>query len=394
MTSHFKNMLYLFGANANGAAAKIDEQINMEEIRTLSLQQGVWTMVYPELSKLCDTSKYQQEFLTMVSRGMMRTEFTLDILKKLEENGIKSCLLKGATISPLYNNPDCRISGDTDILINPKDEERVSELLLEYGYTVEKRHPNHHHMTTSHPIGGILEVHVSLYSKASEKFLFNSISMVNQPWDTMEIAGKSYYVLSIRDSLMYLTAHYIKHFVNRGGGVRQIMDLLLFIEKNKEKIDFAEYDKIMKDLKYDTLLDTVKTIGAIYFGFDYEIKSELLAENVLSDTEEGGIFGFSADNRESFLDEYCQKRSTKSKVKSKMFLSVNQEYGYKWFPKQEDLINKYKYKYAKFKILIPIAWIHRYVDVILGTRKPEVLPKDTKEFKERMKMMQDLGMIE
>lgn len=387
-------MLYLFGANANGIAAKTDGQINIEKIRTLSLQQGVWTMVYPELSKLCDTSKYQQEFLTMISRGMMRTEFTLGILKNLEENGVKCCLLKGATISPLYNEPDCRISGDTDILIAPKDEEKVSKLLSEYGYTVEKRNPNHHHMTTSHPVGGILEVHVSLYSKASEKFLFNDISMVNQPWEKAEINGNSYYVLSTRDSLMYLTAHYIKHFVNRGGGVRQIMDLLLFIEKNKEKIDFAEYDLLMKKLKYDTLLDTVKSIGAMYFGFNYEVKNQSLAEKVLSDTEEGGIFGFSAGNRETFLEEYCKKRTTGSQAKSKVFLSVNQEYGYKWFPKQEELINKYKYKYAKYKILIPIAWIHRYIDVILGTRKPDVLPKDTEAFKDRMNMMQDLGMIE
>ena len=41
---------------------------------------------------------------------------------------------------------------------------------------------------------------------------------------------------SMKDTLMYLTAHYIKHLINSGGGVRKMMDLLLYIEKNKDKI--------------------------------------------------------------------------------------------------------------------------------------------------------------
>lgn len=394
MTQQFENMLYLFGANANGAEVKISDQLDVEQIRKYSLEQGIWTLVYPELSKLCDVQKYQQEFLAMISRSVVKKTFTLEIIRKLEEKGIRCCLLKGATISPLYADPECRISGDTDILIDEKDEKNVTEFLLESGYSVKERPANHHHMTATHKIGGLFEVHVRLYNEMTKKMIFNNSDMIDEPWCKFEIDGNIYNTLSVRDTLMYLTAHYVKHLINSGGGVRQMMDLLLYIEKNKDKIDFDEYERILKDLKYDKLIDVIKSIGGKYFGFNYEVKDENLMDKILTDTETGGLFGYSANDRSGFIDEFCKKRSTMAKATSQLYVAVRREGGYKWFPKQEELINKYKYKYAKHKILIPIAWIHRYIDVILGTRKPEVLAKDTKEFKDRMNMMQDLGMIE
>lgn len=394
MTQQFENMLYLFGANANGAEVKINGQLNKEQIRKYSIEQGIWTMVYPELAKLCDASEYRQEFYAIVSRGIMRKEFTLGILQKLEAAGIKCCLLKGAMLSPLYAAPECRISSDTDILIDEKDEKRATRLLLEYGYSIKERPVNHHHMTAVHKIGGVLEVHVRLYNEMTKKILFDDMDVVSQEWDVMEIDGNKFHILGTRDNLMYLTAHYIKHLINSGVGVRQMMDLLLYIEKNKDKIDFDDYEKTLKKLRYNKLINVVKSVGAKYFGFDYEIKHEELMKKVLADTEEGGIFGHSAENRSGFYTEYCKKRTTMSKAKSKIYMFVKKEGGYDWFPSQEKLIKEYCYKYARHKVLIPFAWIHRYIDVITGKRKPEIAVKDTNEFNNRMELMRELEMIE
>lgn len=394
MTQQFENMLYLFGANANGAVVEKELELNIDEIRKFSIEQGIWTMVYPELAKITDCEKYQQEFISVVSKGVMQKAFNLDIITKLEENGIKCCLVKGATLSPLYKEPDCRISGDADILIAEKDEAKVTKLLLEYGYDVEERPANHHHMSCVHKVGGLLEVHIRLYNELTKKMVFNDADIINEPWETTQIEGKTYHTLSIKDTLMYLTAHYIKHLINSGGGVRQMMDLLLYIEKNKDKIDFDEYDRILKELKYDKLIDVVKSVGGKYFGFNYEVKDEELMNKILTDTEEGGIFGFSAENRGGFLTEYCKKRTVMSNASSKIYVAVKREGGYTWFPSQESLINSYGYKYARYKILIPIAWIHRYIDVILGTRKPQIDKRNTDSFVNRMQMMRDLGMID
>ena len=394
MTISFEHMLRLFGTNANGAGDSINGELNIEKIRELALSQGIWTMVYPELCRIADASQYKPEFLTMVSRNITQKSFTLGIVQKLENAGISCCLLKGATVAELYAHPECRISSDVDILIHPNEEEHAKLVLQENGYIVEDRPTNHHHFNAYHAVGGLLEVHVSLYDAATETFIFDDMRLCDEPWETMEIQGNTYHVLGMKDNLMYLTAHYIKHLVNSGSGVRQMMDLLLFMEKNKEKIDFEAYNKLLKELKYDKLIDVVKTVGAKYFGFSYEIKEETLAERVLTDTEIGGVFGHSAENRGGFYAAYCLKRTTMSKAQAKLFMQRKSEARKKLFPDQKSLIEGYGYRYAKHKILMPLAWVHRYVDVILGTRKPEVATKDTAEFQERMKLMQDLGMID
>ncbi len=392
MTEHFKNMLYLFGANAQGIDAHIDGELNIEKIRKLAIEQGIWTLVYPELSKLCDAKKYHMEFFSMVSKGIAKKEFTLKILKKLEEAGVSCCLLKGASVSELYNDSECRISGDTDILINPEDEEKLKKVLLESGYVVEDRSKNDHHLKAYHKTGGLLEAHVRLYSETTEKILFNGLNMYGEAWVKRDINGAEYNVLGINDGLMYLTAHYIKHLVNEGGGVRQMMDLLLYIEANRDKIDFEKYEKYLSLLKYDKLIDVVKTIGAKYFGFDYEIKHGDLAEKILTDSEKGGIFGFEADDRANFYEQYCKNRTTMSKAKYKVFMSLKGERTIfdKIFPSQKMMVHVYGYKFAQKAILLPVAWVWRLLRIILK--------KDNKKSAQegngaRIKLMRDLGMI-
>ena len=397
MTNNFKNMLYLFAANSRGIEAQVEGEPDIEEIRRLAIEQGIWSLVYPELAKVSNAQKYQMEFFTLVSNGIAKKEFTLGVIKKLEEQGIPCCLLKGASISGLYNDPECRVSSDTDILIDPKDEERLKTALLELGYGVEERAANDHHLKAYHKNGGLLEAHIMLYSKISEKFLFNGISMYSEDWAKMNISGYEYHILGINDGLIYLTAHYIKHLVNEGGGVRQMMDLLLYMEKYKEQIDFERYNKILEELSYGKLLDVIKTVGAKYFGFDYEIKNEDLAEKILTDSEDGGIFGFSTDTRRDFFKFYCAERTTLSKYQHKMYMSLNDESSIfdRLFPGKAVLVGVYGIRYAKHSILIPVALVHRYFLIISNKilKKGKHRKQETPEFKERMDLMRDLNMI-
>lgn len=397
MTNHFKNMLYLFAASSRGIKAQIEGELNIEEIRRLSMEQGIWTLVYPELAKICDASKYQMEFFSLVSKGISQKEFTLNIIKKIEEAGIPCCLLKGVTVAGLYNDPECRISGDTDILINPEDEEKLKKVLMELGYGVEDRAKNEHHLSAYHKSGGLLEAHVMLYSKVTAKIIFNDIKVYSEPWTKMNINGYDYNILGINDGLMHLTVHYISHLTNEGGGVRQMMDLLLYMEKYRDVIDFEHYYELMKELSYDKLLDVIKTVGVKYFGFGYEAKYEKEADRLLEDSEKGGIFGFSTDARRGFSKAYCERRTTLSKYQHMMYMSLNSESSIfdKFFPKEKVLVNIYGIKYAKHKWLLPIAWGHRAFIVAINklVKKKNPRKDESSEFKDRMQLMRDLNMI-
>ena len=395
MTNHFKNMLYLFAANAVGTNPQIEGEIDVEEIRRLSVEQGIWSMVYPELAKVADASKYQMSFFKTVSQGIVRKEFNLNIIKKLEDAGIKCCILKGAAISCLYKDPECRISGDTDILIDTDDEKRALRVLEENGYRVEDRDTYDHDTKAIHPVGGLLEVHISMCNDITKRVIFGGLEMYQEPWSQIEIDGKTYNTLGINDGMVYLTAHFIKHLINDGGGVRQMMDLLLYMKTNEDKIDFAKSNKIMRELKYDKVVEAIKTIGGKYFGLDFEVTEEALADRLLDDTEEGGIFGFEADDRGQFYKIYCDKRATAGdKYKSLISLKSDRNIVAKLFPSSKRLVEYLGYGYAKNKLLVPVAWIHRYFDILTGRRKKFNNDSQTEGFKNRMQMMKDLGMID
>ena len=391
MTRDFKRVLQILGAAINNVHTEWTQQYNIKLIKKAAASQGVWTLVYPELEKYTDTSEYLPEFMQMVTIGIKRTTFQLHMISELNNAGFKVCLLKGAAVAALYPHPEYRISGDTDILIKLEEEKEIIKFLEQNGYTVEKREKNDHHFKAYHPVGGLLEGHIRLYSIPTEKIILDGLELYNEEFSEMEIEGYTVPVLGLNDGLVYLTAHYIKHLVNEGGGIRQILDLFIYIEHYKNELDFERYYSVMKQLRYYKLIEVVQTIGAKYWGFDYPIKYEDLAEEILTDSEEGGIFGFDTDSRRGFYNIYCKKRSENS-LKSKALKAVKKEAGLKnrFFPSQSILLRNEEYKYAKNKILLPIAWTHRLFRAVM---KRTVKNKKSDGVEKRLKLMRELNMI-
>lgn len=396
MTQDFEAMLYLFGKGAVGGNISVPtREFDAARIRKLAIEQGIWTIVYPALTDYCDLTEYQNEFFRTVSKGITRNDFTLNIIKQLEAAGITVCLLKGVTVSRLYNDPDCRISGDTDILINPRDVEKTVSVLLDLGYEMEKYTRNSHHLKARHPIGGLLEIHISLYRSTDEQIVFNGLKLYEEPYTKLDINGYTVKTLGINDGLMYLTAHFIKHLVKKGSGIRQVMDLLLYMREYKDEIDFEKYDKILKELRYGKLIDVVKSIGEVYFGLDYPTCYPEIMNRILDDMESGGVFGFESDTRADFYDRYCKRRTTMSERHFKKFFSSKSERSTreKLFPSRRILIAT-GYEYAKNTFLVPLAWLNRYFDLLLRRRREATDKRRSTEIEARMKLMQDLNMID
>lgn len=386
MTQSFQNMLYLLGGMGNYITTDLD----VEQIRKHAISQGVWTLVFPELEKYADVNQYLSEFMTSVSVGIQRNAFQLQTISELNEAGYKAGLLKGAAVAIAYPDPSCRISGDTDILIKPEQERDIIAFLEKRGYEVKPRDKNDHHFKAYHPVGGLLEGHVRLYSLPTEKILLDGIELYGEEWTTEEIEGYTIPILGLNDGLMYLTAHYIKHLVNKGGGVRQMMDLLLYIERYKDKLDFERYNDLLKQLRYDKLVDVIKTIGAKYWGFDYPVVYADLAEEILADSEAGGIFGFDTRDRKGFYDLYCENRTQKAKARFLRFFKGERYWIRRLFPKREKLIEE-GFIRANNAILYPYFLIKYFLKKI-NNRKRKKSDGNSK-INDRLSLMKRLDMI-
>ena len=316
-------------------------------------------------------------------------------IAEAEKTGIPICIVKGIVVASLYANPDYRISSDTDILINQKDEKKLSAFLKSKGYDVKKRDKNDHHMKATHPIGGLLEVHVALNDELFDRLAFNDKVNYDEPYETITLGKNTIHTLGINDNLMYLTAHYIRHFLNGGSSIRQMMDLLLYMKKYEDKIDFDKYNKLLKELKYDKLIDAVQSIGAKYFGMDFEVNSQDIIDVLLEDCEKCGLFGSCSEHSTNVNNAFYQKRNVVSPFKLKFLYYFKSEHTIfkRIFPSQKTLL-KMGYKYAKNKIFIPFAWIHKLFDFCLKRNKVRNEILNTDVHNERIETMRKLSIID
>lgn len=390
MTRDFQDMLYLLGYCYRSQTGDKEHEYNVEKIKELSISQGVWTLVFPELEKYADLKEHTDEFMKTVMLGIKENTFQLSVISEMNAAGLKACLLKGAAVALAYPDPSMRISGDTDILIKPEQEREVMEFLWKRGYKIKLRSKNDHHFKAYHNAGGMLEGHVRLYSIPTEKILLDGMELYDEEWTEEEIEGYTIPVLGLNDGLIYLTAHYIKHLVNEGGGVRQMLDLLLYIERYRDRLDFDRYDRVLKELRYDKLIDVIKTIGAKYWGFDYPLKYEEQAEEILTDSEAGGIFGYDTNEREGFYKLYCSSRAKKPGAKLTTFIKGERDWKRRLFPKRTQLVSE-GFKGADKAILYPY-YLFRHFLKKYRSRKEKAESPNLK-INKRLEMMKELGMV-
>lgn len=403
MTREFESMLHLFGCGALGTTPSIEKCVELNKVREAALRQEVWDVVYSALRPLIKSGDVKipqqiEEMLEMtftanVARNIQRIEFNLETIKKLKECGIESCLLKGTSVARLYKTPEARISSDTDIIINPKDICKALKLLRENGYDVEEYNKNDHHIKAKHPIGGLLEVHVKFHSKQTRDMIFDGISY-NEPFRMLEDGTT---VLGINDGLVFLSAHMIKHLIKECIGVRQIMDLLLYMREYNNEIDWEKYNLLMKKLGYDKLISVVKGIGNKYFGMNFTDACEDndAIEALFEDSEVSGLFGISESDRTTFYEKYTRMRSKKGKLSFKIYRYMNDERGIKklLFPSRKALSKNFPYL-EKHPYLLPFAWVHRFFKKSIGTETDNEKKAKSELIKRKTDLMEKLGMID
>ena len=404
MTRDFENMLYLFGCSALGKEINSEYCTNLSKVRELSLAQEVWDVVYSGIREKIISGEVkipaeifeqlEKTFTANIARNMQKVEFNLNTIKEIEKSGIKYCVLKGITVAQLYSMPETRISSDMDILIDEKDEKEVKEILVSRGYKAEERDKKDHHMKAYHALGGLLEIHVKLYSSTTKKIIFDNAISYDEEYTKLE---SGIYSLGVNDALIYLTAHLIKHLIVDGAGIRQMMDLLLYMKNYEQVIAWEKYNALIKKLGYDNFIAVVKGIGVKYWGMDFKdaITSGGGMEELLEDCEIGGLFSIEEKDRNAFYDLYTQRRAGNNNVQHSLHRLANSEKSTIriLFPKCASMKERFSYV-DKFPVLLPIGWAHRIIEIVLkqmGIIKEDAV--NTSVHKRRMNMVEKLGML-
>ena len=417
MTQAFLDMLHLFSCAAHGTRPK-EKDYNLDEIFQQAARQGILPLVLVSVKRLYKDGarlvqgvaleRHINNLRLLVLNNMQKSAIVYDAVKQLADSGIPYCILKGETLAELYSSPECRISGDTDVYVG--DEiliKKAIKILKGHGFEFGSKGSNLHHYHADHSIAGVLELHSGLYDELFIDVWFDKQTALTEPYRVVKThSGSELPTLGITDGLVFLHLHFTKHFLVGGIGIRQLMDMLLYIKKHKNEIDYEKFSKIIKHLKYDKFFNNVMYIGVKHLGFAEEdlypfAYDEAIASKVLSDIENGGNFGKDEEWRKGFYLIYNEQRFGRFKDEdyAKYMETWDRENTVKtFFLPRKNMERMYPYV-AEYRFLLPVAWVHRAIGFAVKLVKRLLRSGKNNdnmqvgEIKERMDLIKELDMI-
>jgi len=380
MTREFKALMELVGCAAQGTVAKdMPTELDWQKIEDLADAQGVKTLVGYAL-RLSPKLACPQELRAGMIAEMRQAAFSnhswktaiMQLLTDMNDAGIHVLLMKGYAVADCYAAPDCRLSGDTDLLIAPEDEKRACKFMMDKGFTVNPRWKNGHHSLCNHPQYGCVELHVKLYDEIVEDVWFDKITeneFILEPHLLVETETGKYNTLGYTDHCIFLVLHMIKHFILSGLTIQMMMDVALYFQRYAGRIDANRVWSTVNSFHYGKLLNCVLWAMIQHCGFEQKdfpginCDPPVQVEELLSDLEEGGWMGSS--------DENARKQGWYEYNKTIM-LKNHSKHGYVihmlvWnfgilktalFPPARKLQKNFPYS-KKHPILLPIALLHR-----------------------------------
>lgn len=315
MTRQFEQLLALCAVSASkNAPEAFGGPVDWEGLIQLAREQGVQAMAAYGIRQLAtdcpqNIRNEQTAFLRSAAVGnrLARME-TFQLLKRMNAAGIRGVLLKGYAVADDYAMPDCRISADSDILIEAADEQKACKYLRQEGFDVTPRWRHGHHSVAHHAQIGCVELHVQLYDEiVAEVWLGKrkQEELIKEPRLRVQTEDGEYDTLGYTDHLIFMTLHMMKHLIASGASISMLLDIAVFFEKHSKVIDSSRFWKVMDDLRYSAAVRCCLWAMIRYCGFRADAFPGIGPEEddrvqcLMDDLENGGRMGVNGAGSET-----------------------------------------------------------------------------------------------
>ena len=257
-------------AMALGNSAPAAEGLNVLESLPAAQAHGVANMLYYALPQL-PTEKQPKEaerrllkelaYAAAAREALQQRELDA-ILARFEAEHISVLPLKGCVIKQLYPKPEMRYMSDTDLLFDPAQAASVRAALEELGYTTDRFAQGDTDLYSS-PMRMNYELHRSLqnegFNENSRRFLDGLLSCARPK------AGCKYVLeLPKEEHYAYLLCHFVKHLLNGGIGVRQVMDI--YVCRHGWAFDEERLAALLRELELTDFASTLERLADHWFG--------------------------------------------------------------------------------------------------------------------------------
>ena len=160
-----------------------------------------------------------------------------------QEQGFRSCILKGQGNALMYPNPYIRTSGDIDIWLEG-GHDRIMEFVNGRWHGMLERY---HHVETPAWKGVAVEVHFTpsymhapwMNRRMQRWFAEQAPEQFSNRVELPDGAG-SICVPTVEFNLIYQLSHIYRHLFSEGIGLRQIMDYFYLLRKAGNRLEFRD----------------------------------------------------------------------------------------------------------------------------------------------------------
>ena len=371
-TTHRTLVTLLSSAIGENKAFNLDiDNINWKEVYDYAEAHAVSPLIYPMVKKLSKTYEIDDDLIAKWSKstifsGIYQTQH-INQMKKVfnafKEAGIPVVALKGLILRELYPRPELRTMSDSDLLIKKDCVVAAEKVLVGLGYSKSKSIG--HESCFVHHSALAIDLHWSL---TNEDHLKNVEPFEDTIWQNLrpyDFHAVEILALSKEYELMHLFIHIASHMIKSGFGVRQLCDIVVFIEKEQDNIDWILVYDLGKVCKLNKLISTILIICKNLFSLEppkaYSTSypgSEEYINFFTNEILESGVYGAKDEDRAASIMMFGHSLKANDDInKFKLMLRY-------LFPAKDKLDKRFSYG-TKHPSLLVLAWIHRLVYVLL-----------------------------
>lgn len=356
MNKEFEYLIYIIKCVLKKEKVIFDETINLKKLYYYAKNHHLISFLYYGLKDfdLNDFSKLlNKEHQTLLYESVIKDAEQESLLNVLEEACIKHLPLKGAIIKKLYPSMELRFMADFDCLFDSSKAKVVKQLMKDNGYTIESFNRGNHDIYFKHPYVNV-EMHRELMNEA-----YKISKYYKTIWNNVKLKeNKKYeYLMTNEDFYIFMIAHMAKHFVNGGIGIRNVIDIYLFLD-NYINLDFNYINNELVKLGLLTFSNSIIEITKCYFS-NYEM-SDLMKS--LSDyLMNSGTFG---NIENSTITRLILSNKSKTNLVNSKIIYVFR----RMFPPFSDMKLIFSFL-NKLPFLLPFAYLIRLFKALFKFKK-------------------------
>lgn len=342
----------------------IKVEINdQEKLYVIANENGLSGTIYQAVKSSITSKdvlgKFKKDFYLYLSDDEKKTKTIQTIKEIFNTNQIDYIFLKGTHLKRIYPKSYMRSMGDIDVLLREEQFKDATKLLKENHFIPGVKGEVHDGFKLN-------DVSVELHHKLKVSGDYFEYAVLDDVWQNIIHMQDNECQMKRVIEIIYLLFHLKKHLNATGVGLRNIIDIGIYLDTYKDEINISQLNQLLSLTKSETLFTNLVQFNDKYLGKAFATIfckntpfNDALYERFTAYVIQSGVHGYGV-NFNLFL---CKLASGKNKA-----LTKKQSVLRMMFPPYDIIKHRYP-KLLKHKIFLPIGWFLRIIETIFSKRK-------------------------